>query len=257
VLREVLAHREGGEGGEGKSNMMEMFLLMMKMQQQSTDNLIKVIAARGEGGGNSGMVEKLLLTMLTQQKTPASEIFEIAQQLKRLSKGADKDDDEDDVPWYEKLGRAAAPFGEAIMSKIMMASEANGMPPGAPGPQAQLPEAAAPGAAPAATNGHPPTPPMNPMLTMMISRFRKAALEAADAKQDPKAFAQLLLNEVPPKYYPTLVEKADADDWFAVLFGADAKAESHRVWLTACRDAILAEFPEEEKEETAATTPAN
>lgn len=268
-LAKVLKSATAGDGG--MSAVMPLILAMMQAQSQTMQTLLASMAKKDDGGG----VQAVLLKMLemerdrAKERTPVSELLESFSAFKKIS-GGGKDDDEDETIW-DKAGRLLTPLVDGLAARYL-AEEPNPpmqqihslvtIPPAAPAGQPDPaaggepsieqfpPQPAANGAAPAAaanTNPGASRPaPMNPLVKLKINQLRQAALVAAQRQADAKEFALELLDEVPPRYYDNLEDMAAAEDWLQQLYGDNAQllaaATQQKVWLTAMRDALLAEL---------------
>ena len=78
------------------------------------------------------------------------------------------------------------------------------------------------------------------MLSIILGRFRTAVLKAAAENKDPFDWTQSMLEFVPSDNHAQILAFANANDWFARLFGqANADATKHLEFLLEVRNAIL------------------
>ncbi len=277
IIREL--QTRAAPQGPSENTLVSLFTLMMNQQaaqQASADarfeKLLAKISENAKPAGTDPLTLKLLDMTLAQQKTPMAELLETFHVFKKIS-GGGKDEDEDELTIWDKLGKVGAPILDALAAKYLSGGEPppgmdprllppaaepgatdGAAPAGDPGEVVQLPPQGSNGAAPATTvqpnpPGTPGRPPaMNPLQRMMINKLRQAALVAAQQKADPAEHAQQLLDNVPPLYYENIEALAKAEDWIQQLYGDHpqmlAVAIQQKEWLGQLRDALLAELKE-------------
>lgn len=107
---------------------------------------------------------------------------------------------------------------------------------------AAAPQTAQPAGADPQTQPQPSTQDeeMNAQVKLALSRFRSAALAAAEEGEDAYTFVKGILRFVPSNYYAAIWNTANSPDWFTAIFGTDADAQRHIPYLAQVRNCVLA-----------------
>lgn len=142
------------------------------------------------------------------------------------------------LPGLAKLlggGAAAAPQPvQAIQPAIAAATSEPVLPAGA------RPSAEAKPIIPTPNDSDPMT---NPLVALYLSRFRSLAIKAAAKGQSAADWVGFMLDSLPDDAEKKLLRQiftlANAEDWFAKIFAADAAATRHMQWLLDMRNAVL------------------
>lgn len=144
-----------------------------------------------------------------------------------------------------ELVKALGPSIAPLLANMLGAQQAAGM---APQTVAALPADVSAGAAvadtialpsPAQPIANPPAPDMNPIFRAYVSQFRTLALSAALKSRDPFAWVQAKLDDIPETIHAKVFALANAETWFADIFGNDAKAVQSVEWLQKMRMSVL------------------
>lgn len=101
-------------------------------------------------------------------------------------------------------------------------------------PVLELSKAAA--AADARVASAPSVPESPPMQNLMIRQGLKLLVKNAAADNEPLAYAEVLVDNLPPLALAALLEP---DDWFAQLCQLDPAVEPYLDWFTELRDEVL------------------
>lgn len=83
---------------------------------------------------------------------------------------------------------------------------------------------------------------MNIFLKPFIGEFRRVAILAASKGRDAFEWADAKLDDIDPRFHPAIFQLANAENWFAEMFGGDPTANAHVAWLLEMRNAILTRF---------------
>lgn len=270
LVKELLASK-AGPAGPSDSTMLGMFTLMMEQNKQANERFEKMLLAMNNNAKPptiDPLTLKLLELQLSKERTPMAELLESFSAFKKITGGKTGDDDDEPLTIWDKAGKVLGPIAEGLAAKYLVGGEggdeivprraiAAGTETAAAAPaetNGALPAAAAP-LAPVTQfpNPRPTNTPMNAMVQMKVNQLMAAAVAAAKKNADPVAFANELLDEVPPKFYENVEAMAKSENWFETLFAKTAPgggvgyhpdALAAKEWLTKMRDALVAALAE-------------
>lgn len=80
---------------------------------------------------------------------------------------------------------------------------------------------------------------MNVFIRELFASYGGVFLRAAEAGSDAQVYAQLLCDQVPPKFYPVVAAQLKRPDWFEQLAALDPRVAPHRAWIEELRTAFL------------------
>ncbi len=82
-------------------------------------------------------------------------------------------------------------------------------------------------------------PTMNPLFKIYLNQFCSLAITAAAKGRNAYEWADAKIDEIDQKYHEPIFKIANAEDWFAKIFGGNPAAQSHLQWLLDMRNTIL------------------
>lgn len=227
-------------GDSGMTVMLPLLLKMIESQGAQTAAMMNAMASRP--AEKSNLTEILALINATRPKERNSDVNILLEGL--------------------KLGREFGGGGETGMMDIaakgldmirpMIAAQAKAAPP--PPVRAALPPpapAAAPIEAPAPT---PPVTGVDPMLQKInwLRHQVNVLCYQAQRDSDPELYASVMLDNLPAYLTETeIYERISAADAVAQLAQLDARVTAHAAWFERFRQAVIAEFTEDEPPDTA------
>ena len=179
--------------------------------------------------------EKLLeeLAKKDRRTEPLKELVETVRMIDELRGDAPKDEK---LSFAEMLGRGLGAGAGPMLQRMF-----GGDPGGGPTPLAITAGAGGGQATPDPANpaGQQTNKTVNPFVASALSRFRSAAVAAAQKKKEAFDWVDSLFDTIPETYHAHVYKAAAAPTWFADVFGHDPEAANHVAWLQEMRACIL------------------
>lgn len=219
--------------GEGNSQTMQLLMGMIQAQGE----MFKAIMNRPEPQ-HSSLAETLALIKATRPEGGDSAVNML---VKGLEMGQKLGGGETGMLDIAREGLSA--LAPLIAQQAAQPAPQRVLVPRAPAPVVALPAGAAP-AAPVSQ----PVPENNPMLQQLAwlrAQVNTLVIQAM-RDRDPELYALVLLDNLPPFITEEqLLERLSAPDAVAQLAALDGRVTAHAAWFEAFRQAILAQFDDE------------
>lgn len=231
AVREAMPDAGARDGG-----MAQIMPLLIQMQQSSDARFEAMLERMNKPQGESKIIELLLTSTLAEKKTSTRELVETMQLMKRLQGGKDGDG-EDEEPktgldlMMEKIGKLVGPMIEGMIASKMAGGQTQ--------PALTAGNDLAIGSQEQIQTEQTKTETPDMMIRMMMNQFRSAAVQAARGNKDPFQWTQSMLEMVPADKHQAIFQMANAENWFATIFGNDPDATKYLEFMTQVREAVL------------------
>lgn len=246
------------EQSKSQAQMMATMFGAMNKPAPTTDPAIVQLMNKMERA-----IEKLSDAQHSpKEKSGAAELLELLEVIDRVKDSSAPSEDKGGM--FAKLGEVLGPIVKATLAGgAQFPANAVLLDPASPtsAPPAPISQPAPAMRAENGTATGAPQPDqtqsMNFAFNQAMRTFAARAIQAAQMKMTPEDFADAAEAQVPPAYDERIFALVTDEKWFEKIFGAQARAEEFRPWLTKVRDIFVEDFDPKNQEEEDEPSPAN